>query len=87
MENTTSEIIWITHLLRELHITISPMSCLYSNNKSAIFLRKNPIAHKRVKHIDIDYHFVRELVTFGKLLTRFVPTTRIMVDHFTKILL
>ncbi|CAI9279827.1 unnamed protein product [Lactuca saligna] len=82
--NTASEVIWITHLLRELHIPISSLPLLYSDNKSAIFLSQNPVAHKRAKHIDLDYHFVRELVTSGKLHTRFIPTTQMVADLFTK---
>ena len=33
---------------------------LYMDSKSAICLAKNPIYHKRNKHIDIKYHWIRE---------------------------
>ncbi|KAG6387833.1 hypothetical protein SASPL_153027 [Salvia splendens] len=36
---------------------------LVADNNSAIFLSQNPSSHKRAKHIDIDFHFVRELVS------------------------
>ena len=84
MANTTSEVVWITNLLRELHFPIFSTPSLYCDNKSAIFLSQNPVSHKRAKHIDLDYHFVRELVTSGRLNTRFIPTTQQVADLFTK---
>ncbi|XP_071705402.1 uncharacterized mitochondrial protein AtMg00810-like [Rutidosis leptorrhynchoides] len=67
LANTAAEIIWQTHLLRELHVLPSGRPTLLCDNRSALFLSQNPISHKRAKHIDIDLHFVRELVLSGKL--------------------
>jgi hypothetical protein len=44
----------------------------------------NPVLHARTKHIAIDYHFVREKVALGSLLTRFVPSSLQIADLFTK---
>lgn len=74
MANTTSEIIWVIHLLCELHALPPTVPTFLCDNKSALFLSQNSISHKRAKHNDIDYHFVRELVASGKLLTKFIPT-------------
>ncbi|GKB70317.1 uncharacterized mitochondrial protein-like protein [Tanacetum coccineum] len=84
LANTASEIVWITHLLRELHVLPSGRPTLLCDNRSALFLSQNPISHKRAKHIDIDYHFVRELVLSGKLHTRYVSTHLQLADIFTK---
>lgn len=84
MANSASEIIWVTHLLKDLGVSLPSSPVLFCDNNSAIFLSQNPIAHKRAKHIDIDYHFVRELVTTGKLQTRFVPSSLQIADIFTK---
>ncbi|XP_071708408.1 secreted RxLR effector protein 161-like [Rutidosis leptorrhynchoides] len=75
LANTAAEIIWITHLLRELHVLPPDRPTILRDNKSALFLTQNPVSHKRSKHIDIDHHFIRELVSSGKLYTKFVPTT------------
>ncbi|GKF11717.1 uncharacterized mitochondrial protein-like protein, partial [Tanacetum coccineum] len=61
--NTASEVVWLTSLLRELQVLLPSIPVLYCDNKSAIFLSQNLVVHKRAKHIDIDYHFVRELVS------------------------
>lgn len=84
MANTTAELIWITHLLHDLNALPSERPTLLCDNLSAIFLSQNPVAHRRAKHIDIDYHFVRELVSSGKLHTKFVPTKLQVADIFTK---
>ena len=84
MANTAAELIWITHLLRDLNALPSERPTLLCDNLSAIFLSQNPVAHKRAKHIDIDHHFIRELVLSGKLYTKFVPTKLQVADIFTK---
>ncbi|XP_071687138.1 uncharacterized mitochondrial protein AtMg00810-like [Rutidosis leptorrhynchoides] len=84
MANTAAEILWLAHLLRELHVLPPGRPTLLCDNRSAIFLSQNPISHKRAKHIDIDYHFVRELVLSGKLHTKNVSTHLQLADIFTK---
>ncbi|GJU66920.1 uncharacterized mitochondrial protein-like protein [Tanacetum coccineum] len=84
MENTVAELIWLSHLLQELHALPASRPTLLCDNRSAIFLTQNHISHKQVKHIELDYHFIRELVTNGKLHTRFIPTKLQVADIFTK---
>ena len=83
-DNTVVEIAWITHLLQELHALPTDRPMLLCDNQSALFLTQNPVAHKHAKHIDLDYHFVRELVASGKLITMFFPTKIQVADIFTK---
>ncbi|KAI3785937.1 hypothetical protein L1987_45063 [Smallanthus sonchifolius] len=84
MANTAAELVWITHLLRELHALPPDRPTLLCDNKSALFMTQNPVSHKRAKHIDLDYHFIRELVNSGKLYTKFVSTNLQVADIFTK---
>ncbi|GJV84933.1 uncharacterized mitochondrial protein-like protein [Tanacetum coccineum] len=73
-----------THLLETLHALPPDRPTLLCDNKSALFMSQNPVSHKRAKHIDLDYHFVRELVASGKLYTKFIPTKLQVADIFTK---
>lgn len=84
LANTASEVLWLAHLLKELQISLAATPVLLCDNRSAVFLSQNLISHKRAKHIDIDCHFVRDYVSAGKLVTKFVPSHLQLADIFTK---
>ena len=46
----------------------------------------NPFMHARTKHIEMDYHFIREKVVRGQLLTQFVRSKDQLADIHTKAL-
>jgi histone deacetylase 1/2 len=50
----------------------------------ATYLSANPVFHARAKHIEIDFHFVRERVLNKQLEIRFVPSRDQIADGFTK---
>ena len=84
LAHTTAEITWLTTLLRELGIPLTKTPLLLCDNLSALHLTCNPVHHSRSKHIDIDYHFVREKVALGLIQTRHVPSNLQLADLFTK---
>lgn len=87
MSNTATKIVWITHLLRELHALPPDHPTLLYDNKSTLLMTQNPISNKYAKHIDLDYNFIRELVSSGKLYKKFVLTNLQVEDIFTKSLM
>jgi len=62
------------HLLHDLCVTTPASPLLFCDNKSALFLSSNPVSHKLSKHIDLDYHFLRELVIAVTICTQHVPS-------------
>ncbi|KAJ0388685.1 hypothetical protein P43SY_010840 [Pythium insidiosum] len=54
------------------------------DNQGAIALAKNPEFHKRTKHIDIRYHFVRESVETGNIELQYCSTQDMLADLLTK---
>jgi hypothetical protein len=52
----------------------------------ATYLSANPIFHARTKHIEIDFHFVRERVAENRLAIKFISTKDQIADGFTKAL-
>lgn len=57
-----AELAWIRQLLCDLHAYVFTAPVIYCDNRSAIVLSSNSIFHSRFKHIEINYHFVRERV-------------------------
>ena len=53
------------------------------DSQSAIFLEKNPAYHSKTKHIDVQYHFVRDMVESKKVLLEKVDTLDNVVDSLT----
>lgn len=54
------------------------------DNQGAIALTKNPHLHERSKHIDVCYHYIRDLAEKGKLMIEYIPTTDMPADGLTK---
>ncbi|GJV86674.1 ribonuclease H-like domain-containing protein [Tanacetum coccineum] len=82
--NAVAETCWIQNLLRELHTTLSSATIVYCDNVSAVYLSSNPVQHQCTKHIDIDIHFVRDLVATGQVCVLHVPSRFQYADIFTK---
>lgn len=86
LANATAEVMWVQKLLVELGIPHSPTACLWCDNIGAKYLSSNPVFHARSKHIEIDFHFVRERVAQKLLDIRFICSGDQIADGFTKAL-
>jgi hypothetical protein len=62
MADATAEIMWVQSILRELCVPCPRSARLWCDNMGAKYLASNPIFHERMKHVEIDYHFVRDRV-------------------------
>jgi hypothetical protein len=47
-------------------------------------LASNPIFYARTKHVEFDYHFIREKIVNHDLTARYIPTADQLTDIFTK---
>lgn len=80
------ELLWIGLLLKNLQVSVIEKPNLFVDNQSAIRLIKNPEFHKRTKHIDIKYHFVRQKFGEGLFNLDYVRTELQLADILTKAL-
>ena len=59
---------------------------IMSDNQGSIALAKNPKHHSRTKHIDVQHHFIREMVDMEVIELRYCPTQEMVADVLTKAL-
>lgn len=81
--NTTSELLWVRNLLQELGITVDT-PVLWCDNIGATSLTVNPLHHSRMKHVQIDVHFVRDRVACKELNVRYLSSNDQIADILTK---
>ena len=79
------EAIWIYRLLVELGYQKKNSAILLrADNQGAIALASNPEFHRRTKHIDVRYHWIREAVEQRQIEVVYVPTSEMAADGLTK---
>ncbi|XP_066350370.1 uncharacterized mitochondrial protein AtMg00810-like [Miscanthus floridulus] len=84
LANATAEVTWIQKLLDELGVQHPRTARLWCDNIGAKYLSANLVFHARTKHIEIDFHFVRERVAQKLLEIRFINSAGQLADGFTK---
>ncbi|GJZ07935.1 ribonuclease H-like domain-containing protein [Tanacetum coccineum] len=82
--NFVAETAWLRNLLRELHSPLFTATLVYCDNVSAVYMSANPVQHQRTKHIEIDIHFVRDMVKAGHVRVLHIPSRFQYADIFTK---
>ena len=81
LASTAAELAWLRTLFMELHLFLHHIPVLWCDNISAIALASNPVFHSRMKHIVVDYHYVREKVLRRDLGVKFISGK----DNYTNI--
>jgi hypothetical protein len=72
-------------MLRDLGLYLHSPPILWCDNIRATYLSANPAFHASTKHIEIDFHFVRDKVASKTLVVRFISSKDNMADIFTKL--
>jgi hypothetical protein len=84
MAMVTAELYWLRMVLKDMQISITAPPLLRCDNLGAIALASNPVYHARTKHIEVDYHFIREKVLNKDISLSFISTCDQPADIFTK---
>ncbi|KAI0519810.1 hypothetical protein KFK09_007271 [Dendrobium nobile] len=83
----TSDVLWLCRLVDELQITQQSPTTIYCDNTSAIALANNPVFHARTKHIEIDYHFIRQHINSGSITIEHISSIDQIADVYQVLLL
>ncbi|PRQ57406.1 putative RNA-directed DNA polymerase [Rosa chinensis] len=84
LAHASAETTWLGYLLYELGARIQFPILLHCDNLSATYMASNPVFHARTKHIELDYHYVREKVARGSHRVCFIPSKDQPADLLTK---
>ena len=76
--------VWMRKMLRSLCQEQVKGTVIFCDNSSAIALSKNSVFHKRTKHIDTKFHFIRELVNNGEMVLQHCRTENQFANILTK---
>eukprot|EP00253_Pinus_taeda_P005098 PITA_05098 len=76
--------VWMRRMLRSLGQEQAKATVIFCDNSSAIALSKNSMFHKRTKHIDTRFHYIRELVNNGEIVLEHCRTQEQVADILTK---
>lgn len=74
----------VHNLLKELHVKVTHKPALLCDNIGATYLSLNPVFHSHMKHLALDYHFVRQRVQANEIQVTYVISRDQLTDGFTK---
>ena len=80
----TREAVWIRQLLQDIKEPLEGSTPLFIDNQSTIKLIHNVEFHKRTKHVDIRYHYIREKLISGDIDVYYVCSKNQLADILTK---
>ena len=79
---------WLRTLIKELNrlqlLEKSQAVPMHSDNQACITISQDPGGHRRTKHIDIRYHYIRELIAYRKATVTYLATQDMIADILTK---
>jgi hypothetical protein len=84
LANGTTEVIWLSYLLTDRQVPTVSTPTIWCDNLGATYLSVNLIFHARTKHVEVDYHFIRDWVAKKEIHICFIPFQDQLVDVFTK---
>jgi hypothetical protein len=82
--NAATELNWLCYLLTDLNVQLLCCPILYRDNVGATQLYFNPVFHSKIKHVAIDYHFIRDQLQNGVLRVAHVSSADQLADALTK---
>ena len=60
--STSGKVVWLRRILSELFDIELDLTCILCNNPSCLSMMGNPVFHNKLKHINIKFHYIRDMV-------------------------
>ena len=83
LSDCSRQVVWIRTLLSEIGYNLKAIP-ICGDNQGSIFMASNPITERRSKHIDIRYHYTRDLIEKRSIDVRYIPGVDNPADLLTK---
>lgn len=84
LSQAACDAVWLRNVLKDLGVDCCSPTTLFEDNQSCIHIASEPCDQKRLKHLDIRYHFIRECIQAGEIRVEYLPTQKQVADMFTK---
>jgi hypothetical protein len=84
LSDASRQLIWLRNAIHKLERKPKLSFILHGDNNGSLSLVKNPVFHKRSKHIDLHFHFVRERYEDKLFELEYISTNENVADLFTK---
>ena len=84
LSSAAQKCVWMRRLSSELGNPQGEPTTVMEDNQSCIAMAKNLQCHGKSKHIDIKYHFDRDLVSDKMIKLKYCPTKKMVADILTK---
>jgi hypothetical protein len=78
------EAVWLHKLLADLFGHEMDSTVIHCDNQSCVKLSENPVFHDKLKHIEIKYHYIRDMVQRKAVHVQYLSTHEQVADVFTK---
>ena len=80
-----SNVVWIKRFMESLKLDMQDRWVnVFCDNKSAISLIKSRANSSKGKYIDVNYHYIQDILEMGEVKVHFVLSTDMMADPMTK---
>jgi hypothetical protein len=80
------EAVWLKRFIEHLGFASDSGSpvMIHCDSQAALAYTKDPKYHSKTKHIDIRYHYVRDMIAKNEVTVQYIPTGQMLADPFTK---
>jgi hypothetical protein len=78
------EAVWLQKLLAGLFGQMLDPTVIHCDNQSCVKLSENPVSHDSSKHVEIKFHYIRDMVLRKAVLMQYLPTDEQIADVLTK---